>query len=55
MDEDIRALVLRRASADEIAACAVAKGMKRLREDGLDKILLGQTSPEEVLRVTASG
>ncbi|HWI70455.1 MAG TPA: ATPase, T2SS/T4P/T4SS family [Baekduia sp.] len=54
MDEDIRALILRRASADEIAAAAVAKGMKRLREDGLDKIRLGQTSPEEVLRVTAS-
>ena len=49
------ALVLRRASADEIAAVAVSKGMKRLREDGLDKIRLGQTSPEEVLRVTASG
>jgi type IV pilus assembly protein PilB len=55
MDEEIRSLVLRRASADEIAAAAVAKGMKRLREDGLDKIRLGQTSPEEVLRVTASG
>ncbi len=55
MDEDIRALVLRRASADEIAAVAMQKGMKRLREDGLDKIRLGQTSPEEVLRVTASG
>ncbi|WCB95577.1 Type II secretion system protein E [Baekduia alba] len=55
MDEEIRSLVLRRASADEIAAAAVAKGMKRLREDGLDKVRLGQTSPEEVLRVTASG
>jgi type IV pilus assembly protein PilB len=55
MDEDVRALVLRRASADEIAAVAVAKGMKRLREDGREKVLLGLTSPEEVLRVTASG
>jgi type IV pilus assembly protein PilB len=55
LDEDIRSLILRRASADEIAAVAVGKGMKRLREDGLDKIRLGQTSPEEVLRVTASG
>ncbi|WP_187369003.1 GspE/PulE family protein [Baekduia soli] len=55
MDAEIRALVLRRASADEIADLAVSKGMKRLREDGLDKILLGQTSPEEVLRVTAAG
>jgi type IV pilus assembly protein PilB len=55
LDEDIRALVLRRASADEIAAAAVGKGMKRLREDGLEKIRLGLTSPEEVLRVTATG
>ena len=55
MDEEIRSLVLRRASADEIAAAAVAKGMRRLREDGLEKIRLGLTSPEEVLRVTASG
>jgi type IV pilus assembly protein PilB len=54
MDEEMRSLVLRRASADEIAAAAVAKGMKRLREDGLDKVRLGLTSPEEVLRVTAS-
>jgi type IV pilus assembly protein PilB len=55
MNEEIRALILKRASADEIAAVAVGQGMKRLREDGLDKIRLGLTSPEEVLRVTASG
>jgi type II secretory ATPase GspE/PulE/Tfp pilus assembly ATPase PilB-like protein len=28
--------------------------MRRLREDGLEKIKLGWTSPEEVTRVTAS-
>jgi type IV pilus assembly protein PilB len=55
LDEQIRELILKRSSADEIAAVAVAKGMKRLREDGQDKVLLGLTSPEEVLRVTASG
>jgi type IV pilus assembly protein PilB len=54
MNEEIRALILRRASADEIAAVAVEKGMVRLREDGLRKIRLGLTSPEEVLRVTAA-
>ena len=54
MNEEIRALILRRASADEIAAVAVDKGMVRLREDGLRKIRLGLTSPEEVLRVTAA-
>jgi type IV pilus assembly protein PilB len=55
LDEEVRSLVLARASADEIAALAVRrKGFKRLREDGLEKIRLGLTSPEEVLRVTAS-
>jgi type IV pilus assembly protein PilB len=54
MNEEIRGLILRRASADEIAAVAVEKGMVRLREDGLRKIRLGLTSPEEVLRVTAA-
>jgi type IV pilus assembly protein PilB len=55
MNEEIRALILKRSSADEIAAVAVGQGMKRLREDGLEKIRLGLTSPEEVLRVTAAG
>jgi type IV pilus assembly protein PilB len=55
MNEEIRSLVLRRASADEVANVAVAQGMVRLREDGLRKIRLGLTSPEEVLRVTAAG
>jgi type IV pilus assembly protein PilB len=54
MTEEIRSLILRRASADEVAAVAVGDGMLRLREDGLQKVRLGLTSPEEVLRVTAS-
>jgi type IV pilus assembly protein PilB len=54
INEEIRALVLNRASADEIAASAVRSGMLRLREDGLEKIRLGLTSPAEVLRVTTS-
>ncbi len=55
MDEEMRALTLRRASADEIAAAATAGGMQRLRDDGLEKVRLGLTSPEEVVRVSASG
>jgi type IV pilus assembly protein PilB len=54
MNEEIRALILRRASADEIAEVATRGGMRRLREDGLEKIKLGMTSPAEVLRVTAA-
>jgi type IV pilus assembly protein PilB len=55
LDEDIRRLTLARASADEIAAVAVQKGMVRLREDGLEKIRMHLTSPAEVLRVTTAG
>jgi type IV pilus assembly protein PilB len=55
LDEEMRQLVLARASADEIAKVAVSKGMKRLREDGLEKIRQHLTSPAEVLRVTTAG
>ena len=53
VDEEIRHLAVRRASADEIAAAAVAKGMRRLRDDGLEKVRAGLTSFAEVSRVTA--
>jgi type IV pilus assembly protein PilB len=50
--EDIRELIIRRAAADEIAAAAVAGGMRRLREDGLDKVRAGVTSFAEIARVS---
>ncbi len=53
--EEIRELALQRAPADRIAAIAVSQGMKRLREDGLEKVRLGVTSIAEVTRVTGSG
>ena len=53
--EEIRTLAIQRASADEIGRVAVANGMKRLREDGLDKVRLGVTSIAEVARVTGTG
>jgi type IV pilus assembly protein PilB len=49
--KEIRSLILNKASADEIAASAVAGGMRRLREDGLEKVRQGVTSVPEVLRV----
>ena len=54
VNDDVREIILRRGSADEIAAAGVKGGMRRLREDGLEKIKLGWTSPQEVTRVTAS-
>jgi len=52
VNEEIRKLVDAKSSADEIRKRAVASGMKTLREDGLEKVSRGMTTPEEVLRVT---
>lgn len=54
LDEPLRQLVLERAGADVIARAAVARGMRRSRDDGLDKIRAGVTSPAEVARVTTA-
>jgi len=51
VSEAIRRLTVERKSADEISRVAVAEGMKSLREDGIDKVLLGMTSMEEIARV----
>ncbi len=53
--DDIRALILQRAPADAIAASATRDGMRRLRDDGLEKVKAGLTSMAEVARVTGSG
>jgi type IV pilus assembly protein PilB len=49
--EEIERLTVERASADAIKAVAVSQGMLGLREDGLEKVLMGMTSIEEVARV----
>jgi type IV pilus assembly protein PilB len=53
VDQELRQLAVGRAASDEIAALAVAKGMVRLREDGMAKAVQGLTSFAEVARVTA--
>jgi len=55
ISETIRSMAIQRASADEIGKVAVEEGMKRLRDDGLDKVRLGVTSIAEVARVTGTG
>jgi type IV pilus assembly protein PilB len=52
LSEEIRALVVERASADRIGAVAIEQGMSTLREDGLAKVAEGETSLAEVGRVT---
>jgi type IV pilus assembly protein PilB len=54
MTDEIRSLVIQRASAAAVAEVAVAQGMRRLRADGLDKIKQGLTTVEEVVRVTGT-
>jgi len=53
VNEEIQHLIVERASADRIATVAVANGMRPLRRDGLEKVRLGLTSIEEILRVIA--
>jgi type IV pilus assembly protein PilB len=49
--DEIRSLILTKPSADEIAELARSQGMRRLRDDGLEKVRAGVTSVAEVLRV----
>jgi type IV pilus assembly protein PilB len=51
VSEAIRRLTVERKSADEIGRVAQAEGMKSLRDDGLEKVLNGLTSVEEIARV----
>jgi len=52
MDDGIRHLVNSGADATAIRQHAVAEGMRTLRQDALQKLASGLTTPEEVLRVT---
>jgi general secretion pathway protein E len=52
VDEQVRDLLLQNKDAASIKAAAMRKGMKTLRDAGLVKALAGETSIEEVLRVT---
>jgi type IV pilus assembly protein PilB len=55
MSDDLRHLTLQRSSADQLSAVAVREGMRKLREDGLDKVKAGLTSMAEIARVTGTG
>jgi type IV pilus assembly protein PilB len=50
--EEIRSLAIGRASADAIAEAAIRTGMRRLRDEGLEKVRAGLTSFAELARVT---
>jgi type IV pilus assembly protein PilB len=51
MNDEIAELMVRRAPLADIREAARANGMKTLREDGLEKVLAGITTPDEVKKV----
>ena len=48
LDRETRRLVQRRSPAEEIEACAMSKGMRLMRQDGVEKVLAGWTGLDEV-------
>jgi len=43
---------MQRANADEIKVQAIKEGMTTILEDGIQKVASGQTTIEEILRVS---
>jgi type IV pilus assembly protein PilB len=54
LSSDIRTMALERRPAEEIRDVAVREGMRRLRDDGLEKVRQGLTSIAEMARVIGS-
>jgi type IV pilus assembly protein PilB len=54
MSDEIRSLTLQRAASEQIAVVAMREGMRRMREDGLEKVKSGVTTMSEVSRVTGA-
>ncbi|UCD04936.1 MAG: type IV-A pilus assembly ATPase PilB [candidate division WOR-3 bacterium] len=54
MSSDMRSMILKGASSDEIAKQADKEGMLTLRDDGIEKVKQGVTSIEELMRETVS-
>jgi type IV pilus assembly protein PilB len=51
VNDEIAELIVHRAPLADIREAAKANGMRELREDGLEKVLQGITTPDEVMRV----
>jgi general secretion pathway protein E len=52
MEDDIRTLVMQNADSASIRRQCQGKGMKLLRQDGAERVFAGETTVEELLRVT---
>jgi type IV pilus assembly protein PilB len=51
--EDIERLIVDRGHSEDMKKMAVAQGMLTLRQGGLQQVIMGKTSIEEILRVVA--
>jgi len=52
MKDNIQKLVMEKANANQIQAQAIKNGMTTMLEDGINKVLIGVTAIEEVIRAT---
>lgn len=52
VDDDIRPLIMNNVDSNSIKKAAIRKGMTTMRDDGARKVMLGDTSISEILRVT---
>ncbi|MEY4673861.1 MAG: hypothetical protein RL148_1645 [Planctomycetota bacterium] len=52
IDVQIQEQIVNKATATAIKRGAIERGLRTLRMDGVDKLLAGMTTPDEVLRVT---
>lgn len=52
VDDAVRETIQQRANASAIRDVALARGMRLLRDDGVEKVKQGLTTVEEVSRVT---
>jgi type IV pilus assembly protein PilB len=53
ISEEIQRMTVEHRPSDEIAEVAIEQGMVTLRQDGMEKVRLGMTTLEEILRVVA--
>ena len=54
LDEELRALILKKTPSGSLKKIAISKGgMRTLRQDGWQKVILGLTTPEEVMKATS--
>ena len=52
IDTQVQEQIINKATASEIKRGALERGLRTLRMDGINKLMNGMTTPEEVLRVT---